>query len=148
MSNHGMSRAPEYTAWRNMKRRCTDPDHPSWAYYGRRGIGYCDRWSSFELFVADMGRRPSASHTLDRIDNDENYEPGNCRWATRSTQMSNTRSNRLLTHDGVTLTITAWAARLGLSTEALHYRLRKGWPIERVLSPHKLKDGRPRKVAS
>ena len=92
---HGEStrtrRTPENTAWQNMKARCLRPTHPSYRYYGGRGITVCDRWLTFENFLADMGRRPEGL-TLERIDNDGNYEPGNCRWATWSEQRRNQRT--------------------------------------------------------
>ncbi|MGH9252235.1 MAG: hypothetical protein ACRD0W_22370 [Acidimicrobiales bacterium] len=92
---HGEStrtrRSPEYLAWSNMRGRCLRPTHKSYRYYGGRGITIDRRWDTFEGFLADMGRRPGPEYSLDRIDNDGNYDPGNCRWATRSQQNSNRR---------------------------------------------------------
>jgi hypothetical protein len=97
LRKHGESQAgaqrivPEYTAWKNMHQRCMNPSCREFKYYGARGITICERWSIYENFLTDMGRRPSAKHSIDRINNDGNYEPGNCHWATRSEQMKNRR---------------------------------------------------------
>lgn len=91
---HGQSRTPEFRAWWDMRQRCLNPNVASYANYGGRGIRVCDRWNDFSAFRADMGCRPSPAHSLDRIDNDGNYEPGNCRWATRSEQQRNKRAYR------------------------------------------------------
>lgn len=93
-TNHGGGRTPEYRSWMSMKARCLDSDHDSYKWYGGRGITICDRWlASFEAFLADMGARPSLKHSIDRINNDGNYEPGNCRWATANEQAQNQRHN-------------------------------------------------------
>lgn len=89
---HGMTGEPEHIAWKAMIARCTNPAAENFSYYGGRGISVCERWAtSFEAFFADMGRKPTPEHSIDRIDVNGNYEPGNCKWATKSEQAKNTR---------------------------------------------------------
>ena len=114
-SHHKTAPTIEYRAWKNMKNRCFNTRTNDYAHYGARGITVCARWSSsFEAFLHDMGRRPSGDHSIERNDNDGNYEPGNCRWATRVEQQSNTRRNHLVVLHGERLTITAAARKLGV----------------------------------
>jgi hypothetical protein len=106
---HGMAGTPEYQTWTRIKLRCHDPNNPKYYAYGARGISVCERWrNSFENFYSDMGPKPSAIHSIDRIDNDGNYEPGNCRWALGLTQARNARFNRRVTIDGITLCVAEW----------------------------------------
>jgi hypothetical protein len=106
----------------HMVERCTSQRHHAWENYGGRGITVCARWRSFENFVADMGERPPRT-SLDRIDNDRGYEPSNCRWASAPEQRRNTRQNVYLEHAGLRMTQTDWAARLGITKQALRGRL-------------------------
>lgn len=115
----------EWRCWDAMKTRCLNPNHKDYHRYGGRGIRICDRWiQSFADFVRDVGERPSLLHTLDRIDNDGHYVPGNVRWSTRVVQSQNTANTRLLTHDGVTLSVSEWARRIGITVESLRDRLK------------------------
>lgn len=140
---HGNSRpgrvTPEYRAWCYIITRCTNPNAKSYRYYGARGITICDTWrNSFEAFLADVGPRPSDKHSIDRIDVQKGYEPGNVRWATKTEQMRNTRRNRYLTADGRTQCVAAWAEETGLPPKLIGARLRLGWSESRaVLTPKK-----------
>lgn len=131
---HGAARnglqTPEYRIWGGMHTRCFNPNDAHYADYGGRGITVCDRWKdSFENFLADMGPRPTPKHTIERTNNDGNYELNNCVWATFYTQSRNKRSNHMVTYNGETLCVTDWAPRLGLTVACLFMRLRK-WTIE------------------
>jgi hypothetical protein len=134
---HGQARrrkTPEYATWHAMLRRCSVPSLPAYPRYGGRGIRVCDRWQSFESFFADMGPRPSAAHSIDRIDNDGHYEPGNVRWALPSVQNRNKSTNRMLTWKDETMTVTDWAERCGMDPNTLGTRLRRGWSLDRALT--------------
>jgi hypothetical protein len=121
---------PLYGTWMGMHHRCSFPHHASWKYYGAKGIRVCDRWKSFAAFCEDMGERP-AGRTLDRIDRARDYSPENCRWATLQQQNSNKSDTRLLTLDGKSMPLAAWAREYGLSKELLHNRVfKQGLPVE------------------
>lgn len=134
---HGASRRGQHTGtyacWAGMLKRCTSPGCKAWANYGGRGIIVCERWvSSFANFLADMGERPDGL-TIERIDNDGNYEPGNCRWATRDEQQNNTRANHLMTHQGRTQTMAAWCRETGLCHTTIIRRLNRGMTDSQAL---------------
>ena len=127
--------APLYQRWRGMIARTTSPKDARYADYGGRGIGVCDRWKSFAGFAEDMGPTFSPELTLERIDNDRGYEPGNCRWATVVEQARNKRTSYFVTFRGHTKTIAEWSELLGLNYDTVRGRLRKqGWSVERTLT--------------
>ena len=130
---HGMSGTPAHASWRAMLDRCRRQKCAAYKNYGGRGITVCERWESFENFLADMGHRPEGKE-LDRIDNDGNYEPGNCRWATTSEQALNRRSVAYAVIDGERKPLVHWAAQNGLKAETAKARYRKGWPAHRAAS--------------
>ncbi len=120
-----------------MRTRCRNSRCKDYRHYGGRGIGICSRWDDFAAFLADMGSRPDRG-TIERIDVDGNYEPGNCRWASQKEQTRNKRTNVRVTFDGQTLCVGEWAERMGLPSQRLWQRLFKlKWPIERALCAEK-----------
>lgn len=133
---HGLSRLKprEYRSWKDMRARCSNPNNDDYADYGGRGIRVCERWNDFSAFCADMGDR-QAGRTIDRIDNNGNYEPGNCRWSEAKTQANNKRSNRVITMGGVSKTLQAWCDQFGIEPSKVRYRLSRGWSLEAAFSP-------------
>lgn len=131
---HGMTYSPTWKSWSEMKARCLNPSHKLYYYYGGRGIKVCTRWiESFENFLEDMGEKPSGT-SLDRIDNNGNYEPNNCRWATDIQQARNKRNNIIITFNGETLCLAEWAEKLGIDYKILHHRYQRGWSADRIVS--------------
>lgn len=128
LTKHGQAKEGKkssvHTTWQNMKKRCCDIKNAHYKNYGGRGIKVCERWlNSFENFYADMGDKPTKNHTIERIDNDGNYEPSNCRWATRQEQLANKRIRKdSLIHEG--MTTSEWAKKLGITTTAAYYRIK------------------------
>jgi hypothetical protein len=131
-STHRMSRSPEYRIWVDMRRRCEKPSVKGFAHYGARGIKVCERWQTFVFFFEDMGPRPSNRHSVERIDNNGNYEPGNCRWATQTEQGNNRRTNRLVTYRGRTITLADAIRAAGsvVRKDTARLRLLRGWSAE------------------
>lgn len=131
----GGKRHELYNTWAGMISRCENPNEPGYRYYGARGIAVCKRWrTSFEVFLADMGERPSPEHSIDRVNVDENYEPTNCRWATKTEQIENKRNRLRITFNGTTQLVSQWAAQTGLPYQTLQCRLKRGWSPERALT--------------
>lgn len=133
---------PEYRAWAEMIRRCEDPKCNRFYTHGGRGITVAKEWHSYPVFLADVGRRPSPKHQLDRQNNDGNYEPGNVRWATRKQQARNKRNNHLITFKGKTACMAEWAEKLGISRQSLRKRMISGWDLERILTTPKKTKGK------
>ncbi|MBE9110316.1 hypothetical protein IQ273_12925 [Nodosilinea sp. LEGE 07298] len=140
---HGMYTSPEYNSWEKMKSRCLNPNNEFYPHYGGRGITVCDRWlNSFENFYEDMGPRPKGT-SIDRKENDGNYEPGNCRWATKKVQANNTSRNVFLEYKNISKTVTQWSGETGISAAVIKHRMKQGWPAEKILNT----PARPKKTA-
>ena len=134
-TKHGMRHTATYRAWWAMKQRCGHKSQKCYPNYGGRGICVCERWKEFPAFLEDMGERPDG-HSLDRIDNSGNYEPGNCKWSTMLQQASNTRRSFKITFNGQTLTCSEWERKLGVKTGTLKSRFYRGWPLEKAMCFH------------
>jgi hypothetical protein len=126
---HGDTHAPEYEAWRSIFKRCNRAD------YKAHGITVCERWQSYLLFRADVGRRPSDKHSLDRIDNDGNYEPGNVRWATAKMQCRNKRNNRWVNYKGERRLLIEVCEETGIHICTIAGRIRGGWEEKDLFKP-------------
>lgn len=131
---HGWFGTPEYQAWADMHRRCTGTHRDNFHNYGGRGIRVCRQWRSFEAFIASVGARPSAQHSLERIDNARNYTPANVRWATPTEQARNRRQNTWYTHNGVRRCLIEWAEHSGIPADTLSWRLKAGWSFARAIT--------------
>lgn len=141
-ATHHMSKHPLYNVWAAMKNRCSNPANPSYVRYGKRGIEVCPAWrKSFVAFLEYITALPDygvAGRTLDRVNNDGNYEPGNLRWATCKTQNGNTRTNRHVTAFGRTQILEDWAREVGIPSGALGRRLTRGMdPEDALTAPYK-----------
>ncbi len=135
-TTHGGSRGrhPEYRIWGEMLQRCENPNSNRYYTHGARGIKVCERWRhSYTAFIEDMGRRPAKELTLERRDNDGNYEPGNCYWATRVEQARNRRNSLSITIGGQTKPLLVWAEETGIKYATIYYRLKAGWTPEEAV---------------
>jgi hypothetical protein len=131
---HGLSGTKAYKVWKSMNERCHGTWHKAFHRYGGRGIKVCERWRKFENFYADMGDPPPGL-TLEREDNNGDYEPNNCVWATRKAQQNNLRSNVVFTFNGKTQTLMQWVNELGLSYQTVWQRIfRFGWSFEDAIN--------------
>ena len=139
---HGMSYSKEHSTWSKIKSRCNNPKNKAFKNYGGRGIKVCKRWQkSFILFLKDMGMAPTRKHSIDRIDNNGDYRPGNCRWATAKEQGNNTRLNHLIEFKGQKKTLMEWSEIIGFHYKRAHKRIFAGWDFEDVIknSPERRK---------
>lgn len=146
VTRHGQSTTKEYRAWVAMRSRCHTENTPYFKNYGGRGIGVCARWDSFDLFLADMGSRPSARHSIERKNVNGDYEPGNCCWAVPKTQARNKRSTVYVSLDGSQISLADAVERSGLKYRTVHHRIfSRGWsacdaltlPASTKYSPHR-----------
>jgi hypothetical protein len=132
---HGKTRTRTYEVWKRMRQRCNNPNSSNAETHYNRGIRVCERWNKFENFLEDMGEIPEGDYSIDRIDNNGNYEPSNCKWATRKEQSNNRRSNKILIFQGKSKTLRQWCDKLNLNYRTIQNRLNSyGWSIEKALS--------------
>ncbi len=131
---HGKTSTPEYKVWNNMLQRCSNPKSPSFPRYGGRGIAVSEDWRSFENFHADMGDRPSPAHSIERQNNDGNYEPGNCRWATKIEQDNNRRTSVRVRLAGEEVTLAEASRRTGIASTTLQRVIKRGEDIDSFVS--------------
>ena len=131
---HGLWQSHTYNCWSNMKARCQNENHDSYKHYGGRGITVCERWQEYKKFFTDMGDSPTESHPIDRINNNGNYDPGNCRWATRKQQQNNRRNSHMLEFQGQRKTMAQWAECLGIRYQVIFTRIDRNWPVDRALT--------------
>lgn len=132
-AGHKGNRSPTYRSWAAMKTRCGNPKAKDYAYYGGRGIRVCDRWKSFENFLADMGERPEGC-TIERKNTDGAYESENCTWALQLVQVNNSSHNHMLAAFGRTQSIADWSRQMRIPRSALAVRIARGWPAEEALT--------------
>jgi hypothetical protein len=129
---HGMTKTKTYVVWIGLRARCENPRHRAYRNYGGRGIRVCERWGLFSNFLADMGEQPPGM-TIERRDNDGNYEPSNCYWTTRAAQNGNKRNTRFLVVNGERTYVCEASRRFGVPTTTLYKRLNKGWTGEQAV---------------
>lgn len=134
MGRPGEKRNRTYDLWYGMIRRCEKPTSIEYHRYGGKGIYVCERWHKFSNFFDDMGNPPTSKHTIDRIDNSNGYEPGNCRWSTMIGQANNRTNNHHIVFNGQDHTLTEWSRLQGIKWQTMQNRIRRGWPIEVALT--------------
>jgi hypothetical protein len=126
---------PLYSTWQNMRSRCRNPKNPFYHNYGGKGVSVCDRWDDFRCFVSDVGSKPSPTHTLDRIDNDGNYDPSNVKWSTKSEQARNMRKTSWVTIEGTRYRASDLADIAGVRARTIIARVQAGLPYIQVVAP-------------
>lgn len=137
----GHGRSKEYNAWLGIRDRCYRTTEKAYPSYGGRGIKVCDRWlKSYTNFLADVGRAPTSMHSLDRINNDGNYEPSNVRWATDTEQANNKRNNSIIEYQGQKKTVHDWCRELGLNVSRTKNRLLRGWSVDKAFEVPQIKN--------
>lgn len=125
----------EYNTWCEIIKRTTNPKCSQYPDYGGRGIAMCPEWrNSFESFLAEVGKKPSKLHSINRINNEKSYEPGNCCWSTRAEQNRNKRNNVMITHDGVTMCAADWCEKTKIKVPTFHSRLNRGWSFKKTIT--------------
>lgn len=132
-TKHGLHGTPEYYVWAAMLERCRNPNSTNYANYGARGISVCVEWSDFQIFIKDMGERPSNKYSLERVDNDGPYSKANCRWATKEEQARNTRRNRKINYNGQLVTFAEAARMAGIDPSTMWHRINSGWDAPRAI---------------
>ena len=138
LTKHKLSHTVEYNIWKAIKNRCYNTNFVHYKDYGGRGVKMCERWlNNPELFIEDMGPRPSEKYSIERIDNNKDYCPENCRWATRKEQANNRRNNVYLEYNNEKLTVSQWGERLNLRPSTISKRIQLGWCIEDILKNNK-----------
>lgn len=132
---HGDTESREYRIWTDMLQRCFNPKRRFYSRYGGRGITVCDRWrNDYAAFLADMGRTPFPDAQIDRTNNDGDYEPGNCRWVSRTENMRNRGNARFVEYGGRRLRLFEWSEELGVPTRLLQVRFHRGWTDEEIIT--------------
>lgn len=124
----------EWRAWFNLRQRCNNPNAMQYSNYGGRGIKVCERWNDYNNFLKDMGRCPKTCSSIDRIDNDGDYTPSNCRWTSNKEQSINRRSTKLVTVNGITLCCRDWAKLNNLAPTTISERVKRGWTLQSAVS--------------
>lgn len=135
VANHGYSKTRVFSIWSHMIDRCYNQNHNNYHRYGGRGITVCKEWrNNFLQFLSDMGEPPTSKHSIERINNNENYCKNNCRWATQAEQSQNQERSHKITYHDKTQSLKAWIDELGLNEELVRSRIKRGWPVAKAFT--------------